>query len=87
MDFNPYEEEDLVNIGRRLKPKGKRRRLFVIEIRYPEINGSRFPRFMGRWHTWKSYETKTRRDQAFAALVKKTSWGGLLKVEYRKVDR
>jgi hypothetical protein len=75
--------------GRRFKPKGKRRKPYAIETRLKRTSSGYLSRAQGlnNWHTYNRYETKSRRDQAFDALVKKEAlsswqWG----CEYRKKD-
>lgn len=72
--------------SRRMKPKGKRRKTWVIEYRVPRrvSHGLAFMLRLRDWGVHSKYETKNRRDQAYAALVKKpmVQWGW----EYRKVD-
>jgi hypothetical protein len=76
------------------KPRGKRRKPFAIECRLvpnPNTDSSTVMRArlgLRTWWTWGRYETATRRDQAYAALVKKQLstppyWW---KWEYRKRD-
>lgn len=80
--------------GRRIKPKGKRRKSWAIEVRYPRPEGEtpglyRLFSKLAEWHVYSRYDTESRRDQAFSALVKKSHldypYGGRAP-QYRKVD-
>jgi hypothetical protein len=67
---------------RRLKPRGKQRKPFTIEYRTRRKISPNLARFLHlmEWQTHSRYLTPSRRDMAFAALVKKDDrW-----FEYRK---
>ncbi len=79
---------------RRGKVRGKARKPFAIESRivYPDdapahcISRALGP---GTWGVWGRYETASRRDQAYAALVKREAAGRIRRWgywEYRKHD-
>ena len=79
---------------RRGKVRGKARKPFAIESRiaYDEnvcMNSGLRILDSGEWGTWGRYETASRRDQAYAALVKREAanrlpcWGSW---EYKKRD-
>lgn len=80
---NAYDDQ--TDNGRRLKPKGKRRRPFIIEYRLSIRNPEMFFRWTN-WSTYTRYETENRRDQAYTALVKKAENHTFWKSEYRKRD-
>lgn len=86
-DKNAYEDE--THSGRRMKPRGKRRKSYVIETRYLPPPERRIPFFdcrgMYDWHTYHRYETESRRNQAYAALVKKAQNGWGTAQEFRMV--
>lgn len=72
------------------KPTRKQRKPFAIEWR---TQRSQLAETLGlnRWSVWTRYPTRARRDQAYAALVKKADRDGLglrfgWKTEYRKRD-
>ncbi len=78
---NAYEDE--THSGRRLKPRGKRDKPFMIETRCVRPNPSAFMRSWHEWHLYRRYETEARRDQAYATLVKKARTGWDQYWEYR----
>lgn len=84
-DENAYEDE--THSGRRMKTRGKRRKPYVIEWRFvSDRKNSVFAQMgMDKWHIYNRYETESRRNQAYAVLVKKakTGWGSYS--EFRKV--
>lgn len=73
--------DDQTNSGRRMKPRGKRRKRFTIEVRYILLRKNtildRLTRFDGGWHVYSRYATESSRDQALAAMVKKEKRGFL----------
>lgn len=81
---NAYDDQ--THSGRRLKPRGKQRKPFVIEWRVKYSVSSAFARRLGLrgWWAHSRYTTAARRDQAFAALVKKAPGFGRIQWEYRK---
>ena len=87
----PGAYEDRTHSGRRMKPRGKRRKRFTIEARYILLRKnsflSRLTRYDGGWHVYSRYATESSRDQALAALVKKEKLGflpGWATARYRK---
>lgn len=81
--------------GRRLKIKGKRKKLWGIETRTLHDRPRRYSIFRSLnlhvWYGFAKYETRDRRDQAIAALVKKDENGHMrqrfgIRQEFRKVD-
>ncbi len=85
-------ESDLPVGSVRHNVRGKQRKLWKIESRlqYPNAH----PRSVFHnlnlqgWGTWSSYTTQARRDQAYAAVVRKEGVRSLLWAhwEFRKVD-
>lgn len=77
---NAYDDQS--QSGRRLKIRGKRRKPFAVECRFKGLSS-----FLD-WFTHGRYETESRRDQAYAALVKKAEREYILSIiiEYRKRD-
>lgn len=76
---------------RRLKPRGKRRKPYKIEVRYVADTGYkpiRVLKWMFEWRVWGAYETQEQRDQAFNTLVEKSKRESLYRrtTEWRKVD-
>lgn len=81
--------------GRRVKIRGKRKKLWGIETRTLHKKPRKYSVFyslkLDVWHGFSKYETPGRRDQAYAALVKTAENNhlhlqyGILQ-EYRKVD-
>lgn len=73
------------------KPRGKRRKPWAIEWRIQQKAGLARTLRLNNWSVYTRYLTEARRDQAYAALVKKTKndyWGqrfGWI-TEYRKRD-
>ena len=87
----PGAYDDQTNSGRRMKPRGKRRKRFAIEARYITLRKNsilnRLTRFTCGWYTHSRYATESSRDQAYAALVKKeerASLPGWGRWKYRK---
>lgn len=88
-------EDDQPRPGYGRKPKGKRRKLYAIECRVFHENPKPHTVFhtLGLYNWWvhSRYETRARRDQALAVLVKKADndhlkkWG--IRHEYRALDR
>ena len=80
---NAYDDQ--TNSGRRLKPRGKRRKPFAIECRIQRRVTASLARTLGLqdWWVHSRYTTASRRDQAYAALVKKAQ-SGWWRPEYRK---
>lgn len=83
--------DDTAFEGRRLKPRGKRRKPFAIEHRlvlhpeHPRYGYDSWWRDMEKWRTWSKYETEARRDQAIENLSKKEMPGQYrFHYEYRK---
>jgi hypothetical protein len=74
--------------SRRLKPRGKRKKRFVIESRITRETTTALVTFMGldNWWVHSRYTTRARRDQAYAVLVKKSHNDRYWKPEYRKRD-
>jgi len=69
------------NLQKRNNPRRKRKKPFVIESRLPNSI------VIGDWWTHGRYDTESRRDEAYAVLVKKVDnssypWN---KMEYRKI--
>lgn len=85
LDIKGIQSDETVG-SRRLKPRGKRRKPWVIEsrLRRAVTPGLAFMLRLKDWSVYNRYTTKARRDQAYAALVKKpiATWGW----EFRKRD-
>lgn len=77
----PGAYDDQLHSGRRMKPRGKRRKRFTIEVRYILLRKNTFlnrlSRYDGGWHVYGRYATESSRDQALAAMVKKEKRGFL----------
>lgn len=73
---NEYDNQS--QSGRRIKPHGKRRKHYTIECRWArELYGDALDSIASvcglyNWWVYSRYTTKDRRDQAYAALVKKS---------------
>lgn len=83
-------KDDTSRAGRS-KPRGKQRKPFAIECRIARRVSDGLARELGllNWWVHSRYTTARRRDQAYAALVKKAERDGLAirfrwKTEYRK---
>jgi hypothetical protein len=75
--------------SRRLKPRGKQRKPWVIECRIQRHVSNGLARTLGLqdWWVHGRYSTKNRRDQAYAAVVKKEDTAPRYwRREWRKVD-
>lgn len=75
--------------SRRLKPRGKRRKPFAIEARVPRRVTSSLATTLGLrdWWVHSRYTTRARRDQAYAALVRREPQSpGYWRREWRKRD-
>jgi len=75
--------------GKRVKPRGKQRKPFVIEYMIQSPRKSVLNSFgFGKWGVWARYRTAAARDQAYAALVKKEAnsphWWSTWKYRKRK---
>ncbi len=71
------------------RPRGKVRKLFVLESRIERHVSDGLAKTLGLWDWWvhSRYTTRARRDQAHAALVKKVpSQPAYWKLEYRTRD-
>jgi hypothetical protein len=85
---NAYDDQS--HSGRRLRPRGKQRKPFIIEYRLERRTSNGTAHILGlyNWITHSRYTTRSRRDEAYAVLVKKTLSGPpYWKPEYRKRDR
>jgi len=85
--------DDQTNSGRRMKPRGRRRKRFTIEVRYILLKKNtildRLARYDGGWHVHSRYRTESSRDQALASMVKKEDNGrlpGWASARYRRAD-
>ena len=83
------------SLDRRFKTRGKRKKPFGIETRTLHDRPRKYSVFhtlkLHEWYVFSKYETQSRRDQAYAALVRKAEnnqfrirWG--IRQEFRKVD-
>lgn len=74
--------------SRRIKARGKRRKPWLIEGRIQRrvTPGLASMMRLRDWGVYHRYPTKARRDQAYAALVKKAHIGRWFSWEYRKRD-
>ncbi len=68
-DKNAYEDE--THSGRRMKPRGKRRKPYTIEWRAVSKPGIQIWSSLTEWTVYNRYETESRRNQAYAVLVRK----------------
>ena len=84
---NAYDDE--TDSGRRLKPRGKRRKRFVIQFRFSYSPKNMFFPILAGWHTYSRYATEAARDQALAVLVNKEQNSAYwwTKRDFRKLDR
>lgn len=84
---NAYDDQ--THSGRRMKPRGKQRKPFVIECRIKWRVSSALARRLRLqdWHTHSRYTTAARRDQAYAVLVRKAVDTSYIRWEYRKLDK
>jgi len=69
---NAYDDQS--HSGRRLRPRPKSRKRFAIECKL-EVEPGTIMSWGGldKWWIWGRYLTESRRDQAYAALVKKAN--------------
>lgn len=85
--YNAYDDQ--TDSGRRLKPRGKRRKRFVIEFCFSSPRDKMFFPSLAGWHTYSRYASQAARDQAFAALVKKEKYSPSrwIMLAYRRLNR
>ena len=84
---NAYDDQ--THSGRRLKPRGKNRKPFVIVCRVKRRVSNGLARTLGleNWWVHSRYTTTARRNHALAVLVRKQqSAPDWWQLEYRKVD-
>ena len=89
LNIKGIESDEFPQGARRVKPRGKRRKPWVIETRVQRHVSNGLARDLGLWDWWihSRYTTRARRDQAYATMVKRMpSQPYWWKLEYRKRD-